>query len=53
MERTFCMVTEALDICPTSLVSWEGTLPAFEVREEAVYQESEVWEWEQAGVWWQ
>lgn len=47
------MVTKALDIFLTSLVSWEGTLPAFKVREKALYQESGFWQRGQAGLWWQ
>lgn len=51
-EKTaqLCMVTKSLDILPASLVSWDGTLPACEVGEEALYQESELWEWGQASV---
>lgn len=41
---------QCLDILPASLVSWDGTLPACEVGEEALYQESELWEWGQASV---
>lgn len=44
------MVTKALDIFPISLVSWEGILPTFEARKEALYQGSELQEWGQAGL---
>lgn len=51
-EKTaqLCMVTKSLDILPAPLVSWDGTLPACEAGEEALYQESELWEWGQASV---